>query len=273
METIVLKRNASDRHYWFDLWRYRELFYVLAWRDVSVRYKQTVLGVLWVLIQPLVTLAVFTFVFGKVANLPSDGGVPYSIMVCAGLLPWQFFSTAFVNSSGSIVGNATLVTKVYFPRIIIPAASIVVAVVDFVIAIIIIAALLLYYKITPSLALFYLAPLCIIMACLFSLGAGLMMAALNVRYRDVRYIIPFIVQVGLYLSPVGFSVSLVPEQYRWAYYLNPMASVIDGFRSSIIPGAVFDVVGFATGWVVTFVFLFLGVRLFRRTEKSFADVI
>lgn len=273
MKTLVLEKDASDKNYWLDLWRYRELFYVLAWRDISVRYKQTAIGILWVLIQPLVTLSIFTFVFGRLAKLPSDGGVPYPIMVCAGLLPWQLFSTAFVNASGSIVGNATLVTKVYFPRIIIPVASIVVAVVDFLIAASILLALMLYYGIPLTFSLLFVAPLFLLMAVLFSLGAGLLMAALNVKYRDVRYIIPFIIQVGLFVSPVGFSTTLVPDNYRWLYYLNPMASVIDGFRAAIIPSAVFDIFGFAMGAGVTIAFLYVGIRLFRSTEKSFADVI
>lgn len=273
MESIVLRKNSSERNYWRDLWRYRELFYVLAWRDVSVRYKQTAIGVLWAVVQPLVTLIVFTFVFGRVANLPSDGGVPYVVMVCAGLLPWQFFSAAFVNSSASIVGNAALVTKVYFPRIIIPGASIVVAAVDFLIGITIMLALLFYYGYTPSLSSLYLVPLCFAMAALFSMGAGLIMAALNVKYRDIRYVIPFLVQIGLYVSPVGFSVSLVPEQYRWAYFLNPMVSVIEGFRASFIPGVSIDISGLVTGMVVTMLTVFIGVRVFRLTEKSFADTI
>ena len=273
MRNVVLEKDAGDKNYWLDLWRYRELFYVLAWRDISVRYKQTVIGVLWVLIQPLVTLTIFTFVFGGLAKLPSDGGVPYPIMVCAGLLPWQLFSTAFINASGSIVGNATLVTKVYFPRIIIPVASVAVATVDFLIAVSILLALMLYYGIPITFSLLFIAPLYICMALLFSLGAGLMMAALNVKYRDVRYIIPFIIQIGMFVSPVGFSTSLISDDYKWIYYLNPMASVIDGFRAAIIPSAVFDIYGLASGVVVTIIFLYIGIRLFRRTEKSFADII
>jgi lipopolysaccharide transport system permease protein len=273
MRNVVLEKDAGVKNYWLDLWRYRELFYVLAWRDISVRYKQTVIGVLWVLIQPLVTLTIFTFVFGGLAKLPSDSGVPYPIMVCAGLLPWQLFSTAFINASGSIVGNATLVTKVYFPRMIIPVASVAVAAVDFLIAVSILLALMLYYGIPITFSLLFIAPLYICMALLFSLGAGLMMAALNVKYRDVRFVIPFIIQIGMFVSPVGFSTSLIPDDYKWIYYLNPMASVIDGFRAAIIPSAVFDILGLASGVVVTIIFLYIGIRLFRRTEKSFADII
>jgi lipopolysaccharide transport system permease protein len=273
MRYVVLEKDASDRNYWLDLWCYRELFYVLAWRDISVRYKQTVLGVLWVLIQPLVTLTIFTFVFGGLAKLPTDGGVPYPVMVCAGLLPWQLFSTAFINASGSIVGNATLVTKVYFPRIIIPIASIVVATIDFIIAVSILLALMLFYEVPITFLMLFLFPLYICMTLIFSLGAGLMMAALNVRYRDVRYVIPFIIQIGIFISPVGFSTSLVSDDLRWVYYLNPMASVIDGFRASITPSAVLNISGMASGTAVAIAFLYIGIRLFRKAEKSFADEI
>jgi lipopolysaccharide transport system permease protein len=273
MNTIVLEKGAEAKNYWFDIWRFRELFIVLAWRDISVRYKQTVIGVLWVIIQPVVTLTIFTFVFGELAKLPSDGGVPYPIMVCAGLLPWQLFSTAFINVSGSIVGNAALVTKVYFPRIIIPVASVVVAAVDFVIALSILVALMLYYGVPLTFSLIFIAPLFAFLALLFSLGAGLLMAALNVKYRDIRYIIPFIIQVGMFISPVGFSTSLIADDYKWIYYLNPMASVIDGFRAAVIPSAVFNIYGLASGALVTMAFLYIGIRVFRNGEKLFADVI
>ena len=273
MRRIVIEKDSIDRNYWLDLWRYRELFYVLAWRDISVRYKQTLMGILWVLIQPLVTLIIFTFVFGGLAKLPSDGGVPYPVMVCAGLLPWQLFSSAFINVSGSIVGNAALVTKVYFPRIIIPVSSLVVAAVDFLIALSILLALMLYYEVPITFSLLLIAPLFVLMALVFSLGAGLMMAAMNVKYRDVRYVLPFIVQAGMFVSPVGFSTSLIPDTYKWIYYLNPMASVIDGFRAAVIPTSVFDIYGSMLGMSVTIAFLYVGIRLFRRTEKSFADII
>ena len=223
---LVLEPGRAERHYWRDLWRYRELFYFLAWRDLLVRYKQTVIGVAWALLRPFLTMVVFTVVFGKIAGLPS-GGVPYPILVFAGMLPWQFFSNALSESSGSLVSNANLISKVYFPRLIVPAGAVIVGFVDFLISFVIMAALMVWYGFLPGMQILTL-PLWILLAFLAAIGPGLFITALNVKYRDFRYVIPFVVQFGLYVSPVGFRSDVVPEQWRLLYSLNPMVGVIDG---------------------------------------------
>lgn len=271
--TLVIEPGLAERHYWRDLWRYRELFYVLAWRDISVRYKQTIIGLAWALIRPFLTMAVFTVVFGKVAKLPTEGTAPYALMVFAGLLPWQFFSTALSESSNSLIGNANLISKVYFPRLIVPTAAVVVSFVDFLISFAILVGLMLWYQFLPSWQILAL-PLFVVMAFLASLGPGLWITSLNVKYRDFRYIIPFIVQFGLYVSPVGFSSSVVPEEWRLIYSLNPVVGVIDGFRWAILGGeSTLYMPGFLLSWGVIVFFLWLGIRQFRKMEKSFADLI
>ncbi len=269
---LVLEPGRAERHYWRDLWRYRELFYFLAWRDLLVRYKQTVIGVAWALLRPFLTMVVFTVVFGKSAGLPS-GGVPYPILVFAGMLPWQFFSNALSESSGSLVSNANLISKVYFPRMIVPAGAVIVGFVDFLISFVIMAALMVWYGFLPGMQILTL-PLWILLAFLAAIGPGLFITALNVKYRDFRYVIPFVVQFGLYISPVGFRSDVVPEQWRLLYSLNPMVGVIDGFRWAICGGE-FAIYwpGFAASLAITVFFLWFGVRYFRRTEKTFADVI
>jgi lipopolysaccharide transport system permease protein len=270
---IVLEPGRADRHYWADLWRYRELFLILAWRDLSVRYKQTVVGIAWAVLRPLLTMLVFTVVFGRVAGLPADGNAPYALMVFAGLLPWSLFSTTLADASASLIANANLIGKVYFPRLIVPAAAAVTAVSEFVVGLAILAALMAHYRVVPGWNLLAL-PLFALLAALASFGPGLWITALNVKYRDFRYVIPFLVQLGLYVSPVGFSSSVVPERWRLLYGLNPMVGVIDGFRWCIlgdrspIHGA-----GLALGAAVTGFFLWLGVSRFRRMERSFADVV
>ncbi|MHC4215967.1 MAG: ABC transporter permease, partial [Planctomycetota bacterium] len=255
------------------LWRYRELFQVLAWRDISVRYKQTVIGVAWALIRPLLTMLVFTVIFGKLAKLPSEGTAPYAIMVFAGLLPWTFFATALADASNSLIGNTPLISKVYFPRLIMPTATVVVAFVDFAISFVILLAVMLWYQFVPSWQILLL-PVFILIAFLASLGPGLWITALNVKYRDFRYVIPFIVQFGLYVSPVGFSSTVVPEQYRLLYSINPMVGVIDGFRWCILGGeSQIYGPGLGLSLAVTAVFLWVGIRNFRKMEKTFADVI
>lgn len=270
---LIIEAGLADRHYWRDIWRYRELFHVLAWRDISVRYKQTIIGLAWALIRPFITMVVFTVIFGKVARLPTEGSAPYALMVLAGLLPWQFFAAAVSDSSGSLIGNANLISKVYFPRLIIPAAAVVVALADFLISFTILAGLMVWYQFVPGWQILTL-PLFVLLAFLASLGPGLWITALNVKYRDFRYVIPFVVQIGLYVSPVGFSSAVVPEQWRLLYALNPMVGVIDGFRWAILGEQTsLYLPGLAVSCAMIAIFLWFGVRQFRRMEKSFADLI
>jgi lipopolysaccharide transport system permease protein len=269
---LIIEAGRADRHYWRDLWRYRELFYFLAWRDVLVRYKQTVIGVAWAVIRPLVTMVVFTLIFGRLANLPSEG-VPYPVLVFAAMLPWQFFASSLTDAGGSLVGNANMISKVYFPRLVIPVSAVIASFVDFLPAALILGILMAWYGIAPSWHL-AAAPFFVLLTGIAGLGAGLLVAALNVKYRDFRYIVPFAVQIGLYVSPVGFSSAVVPDGWRLLYSLNPMVGPIDGFRWAITggktalywPGAVLSV-------LVGLTLLAAGVSYFRRTERSFADVI
>ncbi len=272
-DILIIEPGLAEKHYWRDLWRYRELFYVLAWRDVAVRYKQTVIGVLWALLQPVLTMAVFAVVFGKLAKLPTEGDAPYPLLVYAGMLPWQFFATALSGASGSLIGNANLISKVYFPRLIVPTSAVVVAFVDFLISFVILLVLMAWYHFLPSIRILLL-PGFVVLAFLASLGPGLWLTALNVKYRDFRYIIPFVVQFGLYLSPVGFSSSIIPEKWRFCYSLNPMVGVIDGFRWVILGGeSRIYLPGFALSCGVVVLFLWVGVYQFRKMEKSFADLV
>jgi lipopolysaccharide transport system permease protein len=272
-QTLLIEPGMTERHYWRDLWQYRELFFVLAWRDVSVRYKQSIFGLAWALVRPFLTMVVFTVVFSKVAKLPAEGAAPYALMVFAGLLPWQFFASALTDSSNSLIGNANLIGKVYFPRLIVPTAAVVTSFVDFLISFIILIALMLWYQFLPGWQMLTL-PLFVIMAFMASLGPGLYIAALNVKYRDFRYIIPFVVQLGLYVSPVGFSSSVVPEEWRLLYALNPMVGVIDGFRWAILGGeSSLHMPSLSMSWMLIAFFLWLGIRQFRKMEKSFADLI
>ena len=272
-EIIVIEPGRYERNYWRDLWRYRELFRVLAWRDLAVRYKQTVIGVAWAVIRPFLTMLVFTIIFGRIAKLPSDGTVPYPLMVFAGMLPWTFFATGLSEASNSLVNNANLISKVYFPRLIVPTATVVVAFVDFLITFSILVVLMAWYRFLPDWHILLL-PGFILLAFLASMGPSLWITALNVKYRDFRYVIPFVVQFGLYVSPVGFSSSVVPEEWRLLYSLNPMVGVINGFRWSILGGqSPLYLPGLAVSLCVTAFFLWFGIRRFRRTEKSFADLI
>ena len=270
---IVIEAGRSERHYWLDLWRYRELFQVLAWRDLSVRYKQTVIGVLWALIRPLLTMLVFTIVFGRIAKLPSDGNVPYALMVFAGILPWTFFSSGLSEASSSLINNEKLISKVYFPRLIVPVATIVVAFVDFLISFGILLVLMAWYRFLPDWRILLL-PLVTLLAFFASVGPSLWLTSLNVKYRDFRYVIPFVVQLGLYVSPVGFSSSVVPEQWRLVYSLNPLVGVIDGFRWCILRGqSDLYLPGLLVSVAMIAFFVWFGVRQFRKTERSFADFI
>jgi lipopolysaccharide transport system permease protein len=269
---LVIEAGRAERQYWQDLWRYRELFYTLAWRDISVRYKQTAIGLGWALIRPFLTMVVFTVVFGNLAKLPS-GGAPYPILVFAAMLPWQFFANALSECSNSLITNSNLISKVYFPRLVVPASAVIVSFVDFMISGMILLALMIYYNFVPDWRILTL-PLFILVAFAASTGMGLWLAALNVEYRDFRYIVPFIVQFGMYISPVGFSSSIVPEQWRMLYSLNPMVGVIDGFRWAILGK---DAVIYMPGFVLSIgvvVFLFVsGIWYFRKMERRFADVI
>ncbi|MGP0094506.1 MAG: ABC transporter permease [Xanthobacteraceae bacterium] len=271
-QEVIIEPGRLERHYWRDLWRYRELFRVLAWRDVSVRYKQTVIGAAWALIRPFLTMVVFTIVFGKIAGLPSQGA-PYALLVFAGMLPWTFFSTALAEASNSLISNANLISKVYFPRLIVPAAAVMVSLVDFFISLVILVGLMVWYRYPPGWQILLL-PIFVAIAFLASLGPSLWITALNVKYRDFRYVIPFIVQLGLYVSPVGFSSSVIPGQWRLLYSINPVVGAIDGFRWCILGGeSQLYMPGFWMSIVVTGIFLWLGVRQFRKMEKSFADFI
>lgn len=272
-EVLIIEAGKSEKHYWRDLWRYRELFYILSWRDIKVRYKQTVIGALWSILRPLLTMIVFTLVFSKLAKLPSEGAAPYAIMVYAAMLPWQFFSNALSEASNSLIGNVNLISKVYFPRLIIPTASVITSLVDFLIAFLLIGLLYLYYGYAPGWQIFIL-PIFLLLAFVLAMGAGLWITALNVKYRDFRYIVPFIVQFGLYISPVGFSSSIVPPQYKLLYSLNPMVGIIDGFRWCLLNGETpLDIKTILLSVLVSLFFLWLGISRFRKMEKSFADII
>jgi len=269
---IIIEAGRTEGQYWRDLLRYRELFYFLAWRDVLVRYKQTVIGVLWAVLRPFLTMLVFVFIFRKIAKLPTEG-VPYPVMVFAGMLPWQLFATSLSEGSTSLITNVNLISKVYFPRLIVPASAVIVSLVDFAISLALLALLMIFYHVWPTWYLFTL-PFFTLIALVASTGAGLWLAALNVEYRDFRYIVPFLVQFGLYVSPVGFSSALVPEKWRRLYSLNPMVGVIDGFRWAISGGAspIFFP-GLIASLFVTPLLLIGGVWYFRRMERTFADRI
>ncbi|MBO1066293.1 MULTISPECIES: ABC transporter permease [Nostocales] len=269
---LVIEAGRTEKQYWQDIWRYRELFYFLAWRDILVRYKQTVIGIIWALIRPFLTMVVFTVVFGQLAKLPSEGA-PYPILVFSAMLPWQFFSNSLSECSNSLISNANLLSKVYFPRLVVPTSAIVVSFVDFMISGMILLALMAWYNFVPSWRILTL-PLFIGIAFAASMGAGLWLASLNVQYRDFRFIVPFIVQFGLYISPVGFSSSIVPEQWRFIYSLNPMVGVIDGFRWAILGGeSKLYLPGFMLSMVLVVLLLLSGIWYFRKMERTFADVI
>jgi len=269
---LVIEAGRTELHYWKDLWRFRELLYFLSWRDILVRYKQTVIGVAWSLIRPVLTMIVFTVIFGKLAKFPS-GNAPYAILVYAAMLPWQFFANALSESSNSLISNANMISKVYFPRLIVPGSAVIVSLVDFLISFVVLVVLMAWYQFMPSWRI-VMVPLFLVMALLASLGFSLWLSALNVKYRDFRYIVPFIVQFGLYVSPVGFSSSVVPEKWRLLYALNPMVGVIDGFRWAILGGeAQIYWPGFLLSTSLVLLILYGGVRYFRKTERIFADII
>ena len=275
MDELIIEAGRTEAHYWRDLWRYRDLFYFLAWRDLLVRYKQTVFGVLWAVLRPFLTMVIFVVIFGRVAGLPSDG-VPYALLVLGGMLPWQFFATALADSSSSLVSNANLITKIYFPRIILPASSVIVALVDFAITLGLMVLVMAWYRYLPPVRI-VLLPVFVVLALVSALGPGLIATALNVKYRDFRFVIPFIVQFGLYVSPVGFKSSVIEDKLgpmaRLVYALNPMVGVIDGFRWCIGAEPTLHVGALAISVLMSAALLWLGVRFFRSTEKGFADII
>ncbi len=269
---LIIEAGRSERQYWRDLWRYRELFYFLAWRDILVRYKQTVVGIAWAFVRPLLTMVIFTFLFKKVAKLPDDG-VPYQLTAFVGILAWNFFSISLQESGSSMVTNANLISKIYFPRLVVPAATIVTTFVDFLISGSLLVALMFWYGFLPGWQVVAL-PVFVLMAIAAAIGCGLWLSALMVRFRDVRFIIPFIVQFGLFVSPVGIKTSSVPEEWRLIYSLNPVVAVIDGFRWSLLghENHIYGP-GLALSSVVIALLLFTGLRYFRSTERSFADII
>ena len=270
---LIIEAGRTEAHYWRDLWRYRELFFILAWRDVAIRYKQTVIGLAWAFIRPFMTMVVFTVVFGKIAKLPSEGAAPYAVMVFAGLLPWTLFASILSDASTSIVGNSNLISKVYFPRLIVPLSTVLVALMDFLVSLAILAGLMLWYGVVPGWQILLL-PVFVLLAVLCSIGPAMWAAAVLVKYRDFRFIVPFVTQIGLYISPVGFSGKIVPEQWQLLYSLNPMVGIIDGFRWCILGGASpLDGQGFAVSMGVMVLLLWWGGRSFRRSERAFADVI
>jgi lipopolysaccharide transport system permease protein len=269
---LVVEPGRSKKNYWNDLWRFRELFLFLAWRDILVRYKQTAIGLAWSLIRPFLTMIVFTVIFGRLAKLPSEG-VPYPILVYAAMLPWQFFATSFTDASNSLLNNSNMLTKIYFPRLIIPVSTVIVNLVDFLISFVILFGLMIWYHFTPSWSILFL-PFFLFLAILTSLGAGIYVAALNVKYRDFKYIVPFVVQFGLYVSPVGFSSNVVPAKWRLLYSINPMVGIIDGFRWSILGGdSQIYLPGMILSIALIFFLLIFGILYFRKMEKSFADII
>jgi lipopolysaccharide transport system permease protein len=271
-EQILIDSNSIRNHYWSELWRYRDLLFFLSWRDILVRYKQTVIGIAWAIIRPIITMVIFTIVFGYIAKLPSNG-TEYSVMVFAAMLPWYFFSSALSEASNSLVANGNMISKIYFPRLIIPASTIAVSLIDLLISLLIMFCLMLWFHITPTIRIIAL-PFFLLLTIATVFGFGLWFAALNVKYRDFRYVIPFVTQIGLYISPVGFSSTAIPDQWRYLYYANPMTSIIDGFRWSLLGGD-FDLYlpGLLISILVILIGLLCGIYFFRRTENTFADMI
>ena len=272
-EVLLITGQSRDSDYLWEIWKYRELLFFLIWRDILVRYKQTVIGILWALLRPLITIIIFTIVFSKVARLPSVQNVPYPLMVCVAMLPWQFFSNAVIESGNSLIGNANLISKVYFPRLLIPLSMLGVCLVDWMISCLILLGLMIFYGYLPDAKVIFV-PLLALAMVLLAAGVGFWVSALSVEYRDFRFIVPFMIQLGLYISPIGFSSHVVPDQWRWIYSINPMVGLIDGFRWAILGGH--ELLNwqsmFVSFFIITSVFV-TGVLFFRASEKKFADVI
>lgn len=271
MNVINIEAGKAQGQYWRDLWRYRELLYFLAWRDILVRYKQTLIGIAWAVIRPIITMCVLTFIFGKLAKMTS-GGAPYPIFVFCGMLPWQFFSAAFTESGNSLVSNSGMISKVYFPRLVIPLGSVITSLVDFIISAILLMIMMVYYGLKPSASILTL-PVFVILAFGAAIGVGLWVSALSVKYRDFRFIVPFIVQFGLYVSPVGFSSNVVSRNWHLLYSINPMVGVIDGFRWSILGNETMEWFSLLISVMGILIIVISGFCYFRSTERTFADVI
>lgn len=272
MEEIIIEPNKSAKHLLKELWEYRELFYFLSWRNVLVLYKQTFFGIAWSILRPLLTMLIFTFIFTKLAKL-SSGSIPYPLLVYAAMLPWQFFSNTVSEGGNSLILNSNMISKIYFPRIIIPTTAIVVSTIDFLISISLLILMMFWYQFFPNWKILYL-PLFLLLAVLTSLGMVYWISALNVKYRDFRYIVPFVLQFGLYISPVGFHSDIVPAEWRLIYSLNPMVSVIDGFRWALLgKESVLFIPGFITSAIVGVSIFISGLRFFIKTETKFADII
>jgi len=269
---ITIEPGKLGLQYWKDLWRFRGFLMFLSWRDFLVRYKQTVLGVVWTFLRPFVSMVVLTIVFGKMAGLPSEGGVPYPILVYSGLLPWNFFTTSVTQSTNSMISNVSLISKVYFPKIIIPISSVVVCMVDFCFSFVIFALLMLWYRFIPSWKIIFL-PCFVLLTMLLALGIGFILGALNVKHRDVTISIPYLLQLGMFISPVGFSSSIAALKWRYVYSLNPLVGIIDGFRWTVGANAEFYWPSLIISFVITFSIFFFGLRYFRNAERKFADYI
>jgi lipopolysaccharide transport system permease protein len=273
MAELIIEAGRTEGQYWRDLWRYRELFYVLAWRDITVRYKQTAIGIMWALLQPLLTTIILTIIFEYFAGMKSQGSAPYAILVMAGAMPWYFFTASLGGSTQSVIGNANLISKIYFPRLIVPAGAVVTALADLLISFLVLLAMMVWYRFWPTWH-FLALPVFVLLGFVAAMGPGLLFTALTVKYRDFRYIIPFVMQIGAYISPVGYASSRVPEKWRLLYSLNPMVGVIDGFRWSILgKNAPLDLRTFVFSVIVAIGVMIWGIWYFRHTEKSFADVI
>lgn len=253
-----------------DIWAYRELLFFLTWRDVKVRYKQTALGAAWAILQPLFMMIIFTIFFGRLAGVAS-AGIPYPLFALAGLVPWTFFSNAITASGNSLVGSANLITKVYFPRLIVPAAAMLAGLVDFLLAFLMLVILMIYYRVTPTVQMLFL-PVLILLTALFSLGVGTWMSALNVKYRDVRFALPFLIQLWLFVSSVILPSSSIPQKWRWLIMLNPMSGIIEGYRAALF-GLPFDWPALGIASALTIVVLLYAIYAFGRVERSFADII
>ncbi|GAP97627.1 ABC transporter permease [Leptolyngbya sp. NIES-2104] len=270
---FVIEAGRTEQQYWRDLWQYRELFYFLSWRDILVRYKQTAIGIAWAIIRPFLTMIVFTVIFSNLANLPTQGTAPYPILVLAALLPWQFFASSLSQTSNSLVNNANLISKIYFPRLIVPASAIVVNFVDFLVSGLLLLALMIWYRYVPSWRIISL-PFFTLMAALTAFGFGLWFASIYVKFRDVAQVIPFVIQLGQYVSPVGYSIDIIPERWRLLYSLNPMVGVIDGFRWAILnDDQALYLPGFVLALIVILLFVWTGIYYFRGVERTFADII